>query len=195
MKLNFHRKFLAITVVVFLTVHVFGQSTNQPANMSRDETTGNFLQIQEQLHAAQLAIQQNQQSASDAVKSNTDLLAARLQALEDSVATQRSNEAEAAHKTQQLTLLLVGIFGLAGLVILLLMVYLQSRAVTQMAQISAQQQAALANASTVHQLAAPGRATVETSNLQLLDVVGQLKARINELEVSQQKALPPQGKK
>jgi tetratricopeptide (TPR) repeat protein len=72
---------------------------------------------------------------------------------------------------------------------MLLMVYFQWRAFTQLAQITAQQQALIANANGVHQLAAPGRATVESSNARLLDAVGQLEKRINELEGGQ-KFLP-----
>jgi len=195
MKLTFHRKFLAIGVMVFLAIRIFADETNQPAGMSRDEAIGSFLQIQEQLHAAQLTIQQDQQAATDAVKSNTDLLTARLQSLEQTVAAQRSRDAEAARATQQWTLLLAGGFGLAGLGIMLLMVYLQSRAFTQLAQITSQPHAALAHASAVQQLAAPGRAMVETSNARLLDVVTQLKERINELETSQRRLLHlPEGK-
>ena len=93
-----------------------------------------------------------------------------------------SADAEAARKMQQLTLFLAGAFGLAGLGIMLLMVYFQWRAFTQLAQLAAPSQAAIANADAVHQLAAPGRATVETSNSRLLDVVGQLERRIIELE-------------
>ncbi len=44
----------------------------------------------------------------------------------------------------------------------------------------------------MHQLAAPGRAAVESSNAQLLDVIGQLEKRINELE-SGQRLLPEIG--
>jgi tetratricopeptide (TPR) repeat protein len=131
----------------------------------------------------------NQQAALDAAKSNSDALAARVQALEKAITDQRASEADAAHKTQQSTLFLAGAFGLAGLGIMLLMVYFQWRAFTQLAQISSQQHAALAQAGAVHQLAAPGRAAVESSSAQLLDVVGRLERRIHELE-SGQKFLP-----
>jgi tetratricopeptide (TPR) repeat protein len=69
------------------------------------------------------------------------------------------------------------------------MVYFQWRAFTQLAQISSHQHHALSNGNAVQQLAAPGRATVETANAQLLGVVDRLERRINELE-SGQKMLP-----
>ena len=78
--------------------------------------------------------------------------------------------------------MLAGAFGLVGLGIMLLMVYFQWRAFSQIAEISAQQNSMLANASAVHQLAAPGRATVEVSNARLLEVVGQLEKKIQDLE-------------
>ncbi len=181
---------------LLLAAKVLAADTNnasaQVPAFTRDEMAGNYLQIQEQIRASQLALEQSQQAAAEAAKSNADALAARLQLLEQTVAAQRAADAEAAHKTQQLTLFLAGAFGLAGLGIMLLMVYFQWRAFSQLAEISSQQHAALAGASGLHHLAAPGRATVETSNARLLDVVGQLEKRIHELE-SGQRTLPENG--
>lgn len=186
MNLNFYRKFLALGMVVFLATKIaFADDTNGLPGVTRDEVTRNYLQIQEQIHATQLIIEQSQQAALASAKSNADALAARLETLEQSVAAQRTTDTEAAHKNQQLTLFLAGAFGLAGLGIMLLMVYFQWRAFTQLAQIAAQHQAMVANGNAVHQLAAPGRATVESSNARLLDVVGQLEKRIHELEGGQ----------
>ena len=172
-----------------LATTLWAQDTNVVPGLTRADVADNYLHIQEEIHATQMAILQTQQTVADSAKSNAEVLAARLQALEQSVATQHNADAEAARKTQQLTLLLAGAFGLAGLGIMLLMVYFQWRAFTQIAQISSHNQLALEHTSAVHQLAAPGRATVESSNARLLDVVGQLEKRINELEGSQ-KLLP-----
>jgi tetratricopeptide (TPR) repeat protein len=102
---------------------------------------------------------------------------------------QHATDTDTARRTQQLTLFLAGAFGLAGLGIMLLMVYFLWRALTQLAQISSHQHTALAHTGAVHQLATPGRATVETSNARLLDTVAQLEKRIHELE-SGQRFLP-----
>ena len=188
--MNLHRKFLTVCAGLLLATNVLAEDTNAVPGLTRDDVSNNYLQIQEQIHATQLAIASSQQAAVDAAKSNADVLAARLLSLEQSVATQRTADAETARKTQQLTLFLAGAFGLLGLGIMLLMAYFQWRAFTQLAEISTQHHAAIANADgAVHQLAAPGRATVETSNARLLDVVGQLEKRIHELE-SGQKYLP-----
>src|SRR5664279_720150 len=156
--------------------------TNSAAIPNNDAVVNGYLQIQEQLHATQMAIADIRAAAADDAKRNAETIAARLEALEQSVAAQRNADAEAARRTQQLTLLLAAGFGLAGLGIMALMFYFQWRAFTKIAEISAQQNAALANAGAVHQLAGPGRAAVETSNSRLLDVVEQLERKIIELE-------------
>ena len=180
--MKWYRKFLAVGALLALATGVWAQDTNVVTGLTREDIANNYLQIQEQIHATQLAIAESQLAAADAAKSNSEILARRLESLEQSVAAQHSADAEAARKTQQMTLFLAGTFGLAGLGIMLLMVYFQWRAFTQIAQISSQQHAAIANANAVHQLAAPGRATVESSNARLLDVVGQLEKKIIELE-------------
>lgn len=199
MNLNFHRKFLAVVVAVFLAAQLFAADTNAPVappGITRDEVAQNYLHIQEQIHESQLAVQKSQQlameiqqAALDAAKTNSNALSTRIQSLEKVIAEQRVSDADAARKTQQSTLFMVGAFGLAGLGILLVMVYFLWRAFTQLAQISAQQHMAIAQAGAVQQLAAPGRATVEASSAQLLDVVSRLEQRIHELE-SGQKLLP-----
>jgi tetratricopeptide (TPR) repeat protein len=215
MHLNFQRIFWLALAGVLVSVKLLATDTNAvpaapaaaiipatppsvmpvaapvPAPVTRDEMANNYLQIQEQIHATQLAIEQAQASAAAVARSNADALAGRLQTLEQTVAAQRAVDAEAARKTQQTTLFMAGAFGLAGLGIMLLMVYFQWRAFTQLAQISAQHQALITNGHghAVHELAAPGRATVESSSNRLLDVVGQLEKRIHELE-SGQRLLP-----
>jgi len=190
MNQSFHRKIFAAVAATLLAANLLAADTNSlPATMTRDEAARNYLQIQEQIHATQLAIEQAQQSAAAAAKNNAEALASRLQSLEQSVSAQRAVDTESTRKTQQLTLVLAGAFGVAGLGVLLLMAYFQWRAFSQLAKISGQHHATISVANGVHQLAAPGRVTVETSNDRLLGVVGQLEKRIHELEDGQ-KVLP-----
>ena len=105
-----------------------------------------------------------------------------MELLEQAVQNQRANETDAARKTQQLTLMLAGVFGLIGLGVMLLMIYYQWRAFKQIAEISTQQNLFMAQAGAVHQLTGPARATVEISNSRLLNVVGQLEHKIRALE-------------
>lgn len=185
MRFRFKLRLLALAAMLGLATRMLAADTNLPATITRDEVTDNYLRIQEQIHATQIAIEQDQKTALEASQSNALALAQRLQSLEQTVAIQRASD----FKTQQLTLLMTGAFGLLGLGVLLLMVYFQWRAFTHLAQISAHQHTALASGDAVHQLAAPGRATVEASTSQLLNVVSRLEQRINELE-SGQRLLP-----
>ncbi len=187
--MTLHRKFLTIVTGLLLAAPVFAADTNVVSGLTRDDVSNNYLQIQAQIHETQMAIAQSRQAAVETAQSNAVVLAARLQSLEKSVAAQRSSDQEAARQTQQWTLILAGAFGLAGLGIMLLMVYFQWRAFTRLTEITTRQHAVMTNVEAVHQLAAPGRATVETSNARLLDVVSQLEKRIQELEGGQ-KFLP-----
>ena len=186
MSSHFYRTIWLAAAVVFLAIRLPAMDTNavQEAtnDLRSDMVTASLLQIQEQLHNTQLALQENQQMAAALARNNSDLLAAHLQSLEQTLLAQRASEIDEEHRTAAWTLLLTGIIGLAGLGILLWMVYLQARAFTKLTEISAQQSAALANASAVHQLAAPARAVVENSNANLIEAVGQLRERVTELE-------------
>lgn len=182
MKLKLSLIFPLVLAAVFAVGQPASAQTNSRVGVTNDALINGYLQIQEQLHATQLAIEANRQTAEADAKKDAEALAARLQSLEQTVAAQRASDAEAARKAQQLTLYVTGGFGLAGLGILLLLVWFQWRMFSQFAQISAQQQLAIAQVSEVHQLAAPGRATVEVSNARLLDVVSQLEKKILELE-------------
>jgi tetratricopeptide (TPR) repeat protein len=149
-----------------------------------------YLQIQEQLHATQLAIDNGRREAEAEAATNTAALTARLQALEQTITDQRASEVEAARKTQQIALFMAGAFGLIGLGIMLLMVYFQWRVFTQLIKITTRQPSALALGShralplveAANELAAPARAAVESSNARLLGVVERLEKRILELE-------------
>jgi tetratricopeptide (TPR) repeat protein len=185
MRLNL---FFPLVLAVALFSTAARAQTNSPST-NTDELLNGYLQIQEQLHATRMAIEDAQLTAADDAKRNADAISARLQSLEQTVADQRNSDADAARKTQQLTLLLAGAFGLAGLGIMVLMFYFQWRAFSQLAQISSQHNSALVSPAAVQQLAGPGRATVEASNARLLDVVGRLEQRIHELE-SGSRSLP-----
>ena len=186
-----HCKFLsqilaACLGVLLASVPAWAGVTNAPAPVTSAELAQNYLQIQEQIHASQMAIEKSQAAALAAARSNAAALTARLNSLQQTVATQQAAAAKSARQTQQLTLIFAGVFGLIGLGILLLMVYFQWRAFAQLARLASPQPAVIADVHAgVHQLAAPGRAAIETSNTRLLNVVDQLEKRIQELEADQ----------
>ncbi len=186
--------------VVFFSARVFADDTNsipssgQPpaADTANQAAANGYLQIQEQLHATQLAIQEERQEAEAAAKRTADEVTARIQVLEQSIAAQRTEEARA----QQLTLIAAGGFGLAALGIMLLMLYFQWRAFSQLVEISARaaslsgpgQGRGLSLVAAASELSAPARAAVDSSNARLLGAVERLEQRILEME---QGARPP----
>jgi len=180
MKSGLSRFFILACVATLFTTRSFAAETNSiSSSTNADAVVNGYLQIQAQLHATQLQIEQSRAEAAAESKHNTGAMAARIQSLELTIAAQRASATDAA----RLTWYLAGAFGLAGLCVLLLMGWFQWRAFSQLAEISSRHSAALVAAQGVHQLAAPGRATVEISNARLLDIVGQLEKKILELEI------------
>lgn len=178
-------KIFAVFTALWLSFSpVFAQGNTPSVNTTNDILANGYLQIQEQLHATRLAIEENRAVSVEEARKNVDALNARIASLEKVIADQRNADTESARKGQQLTVLLAGAFGIAGLGLILVMVFFQWRAFSQIAQISGQHHGALSAGNAVHQLAAPGRAAVELSNARLLDVVGQLEKKIILLEGS-----------
>ena len=165
-------------------------SPRQAGDKIAQDSLNAFLQIQEQLHATQLLIESNRVAAAAEAQRNAADLNARIQVLEQTVATQRASENEATQKAQRLTLILAGAFGVVGLAAMLFMAYFQWRTVTRLVELSALRPSALAlddgnaspmlSAGEVH--AAPERAAVQLSNARLFNVVERLEKRILELE-------------
>src|SRR6185369_17189814 len=124
------KSFIILCFVALSTAVGLSAETNTPPNA--DTLANDYLQLQAQLHVAQLQIEQSREEAAQAAQHNVDTMNARIQQLEQSLATQRSNDA----RTQQITLYLVATIGIAGVVVLVLAGYLQWRATSQLAQIA-----------------------------------------------------------
>ena len=128
----------------------------------------------------QLAIENNRQAAEAEAKRNADAMTGRIQALEQTIATQHASDSEATQKIQQLTLLLAGVFGLICLSVMLLMAYLQWRAVTRIVALAAPPSPAFRSNRPLPALDAS--ATVEQLNTRLFSTVDRLEKRVLELE-------------
>ena len=162
----------------------------QITDKTADDSSNAYVQIQEQLYATQLVVESNRLEATAEAKRNSEEMAARIQLLEQTIVAQRAHEAEATQKSQRFTLILAGTFGVVGLAAMLLMAFLQWRAVTRLVELSTIHPRALALGSghlppmlrADEEPGAPGRATVQLSNARLLNVVENLEKRIFELE-------------
>jgi tetratricopeptide (TPR) repeat protein len=179
MKSDYSKIFPAACLAVFLAARSFAADTNSISSPTNtDATVNGYLQIQAQLHDAQMALEKSREEARQSAADTT----ARIQALEETIAARHAADLEVAQKNQQSMFMLAGAFGLTVLAAVLFMAYLQWRSVARLVEIASRQSVALASTGAVQQLAAPGRAMVEVSNARLLDIVGSLEKKILELE-------------
>jgi tetratricopeptide (TPR) repeat protein len=165
------------------------QKPDEP--ISSNEALRVSLQLQEQLHAAQLATERGRKEAEDAAN-----IAARLQAIEQSIAAQHRGELEAAQSTTRFMLVVLTVFAIVGFVAVVLTAYFQWRTVNRLADISAAlpggrrmtdlNSAAALGIGESNLLAAT---PVEQSSLRLLGAIERLEKRINELEQTTTPAL------
>ena len=192
----------ALLCVAVLIACPFGSRAANSAPEAAKETNSlemrTYLQLQEQLHATQLAIERNRKEADYAAAQATEALAGRLQAIEQSLLTQRARELEAMQSSNKVMLLVAGAFAAMGFMAMLLMAYFQWRTVNRLAEISAalprpdrtlgagRPIAALGPGDT--QLIQVGQA--EQSNLRMADALERLEKRIHELEHTAHPPLP-----
>ena len=109
-------------------------STNEA---SSQEILRAYLQLQEQLHLTQLAIEQNRQEARETAAQTSEALAGRLHVIENALEAQRTRELEAMQSSNREILLVAGTFAAVGFLAMLLMAFFQWRTVTRLADISA----------------------------------------------------------
>jgi hypothetical protein len=102
-----------------------------------------FQQIQQQLHATQLAIEQNRQEIKEATVQQAAALSTSLQTIQDSFAAQRARDLETMQAHNKLVLILVSAFAGMGFLTMLMMSYFQWRMSKGLAEISAALPAAM----------------------------------------------------
>jgi len=153
-----------------------------------NETLRAYLQLQEQLHATQLALERNRQETEALAARNAEAVAARFQAIEQALTARRSSELESLEQrmqsTHQLLLIVAGTVASVGFVVLLLTAYLQWRAVNRLAEFSALVQATSRAAlpSPVNEAQLLGSGSAAQSNTRLFGALTSLEKRILELE-------------
>jgi|SRR5579862_1398341 len=122
-------------------------ATPSPANTAQpqdgaasNESLRAYLQLQEQLHDSQLAIERNRQESQTAAEQNAGTLSTlsnHLQAIEQSLLAQRGDELTDARRTNHLLLMIVGLFSAIGFGAAVFTAYFQWRALSRLAEISA----------------------------------------------------------
>jgi len=164
--------------------------TEGPANTPDAFQT--FLQLQEQLHATQLALERNRQEAETLAARNAEAVAARLQLIEQAVSAQRTRDQEAVQSANRLLLIVAGSFAGVGFIAMLLTAYFQWRAANRLADFMTMMpvpgRAALsAPGTTESQLVSAG--VTEQANARLFGALTRLEKRIFELEHTTQTQL------
>jgi tetratricopeptide (TPR) repeat protein len=179
--------------------------TNSPAGVpsgaggtNSQEVLRGFLLLQEQLHATQLAIEQNRTQAEAAAEQNVKTLGARLADIEQGLAAQRAQELETMQHSNRMMLLVAGVFAVFGFLAMLFMSYFQWRTINRLAGIaSALPMAHALGAGSPVAALGMGEAQLaslggpEQSSLRLLGALERLEKRIHELELSAHPPLPP----
>lgn len=190
----FPKLFRTFFLITLATVLVAGQSSAvEPvteASNTSNETLRSYLQLQEQLHATQLALERNRQETEALAARNAEAVAARFKAIEEAVGAKKMAEMDSMQKTLQsnnrLMLIVGGSIAGVGFFVLLATGYLQWRSVNRLAEFSTLVQsarAALASpapSQTEAQLLGSGEAA--QSNGRLFGALTQLEKRIHELE-------------
>jgi tetratricopeptide (TPR) repeat protein len=163
----------------------------RPESAQSEEVLRSYLQLQEQIHATQLAIEQVQREAREAATNSNQALDLRLQILEHAINSERVQQLETMQSSNRVMVIVAGSFAVIGFVAMLFMAYFQWRTVNGLAQLS--------TALPVTRALGPGPALAalgtgeahvltsgpaEQSSLRLAGALEQLEKRLYELERS-----------
>ena len=186
------RTFCLVTLSMLIAASRTSAAETAPeATGGSNETLRSYLQLQEQLHATQLALERNRQETEALAARNAEAVALRFKAIEAAVGSQRLAEMDSMQKTLQsnnrLMLIVGGSIAGVGFFVLLATGYLQWRSVNRLAEFSTLVQsarAAIAAPSSQSQNEAQllGTGEAAQSNGRLFGALTQLEKRILELE-------------
>lgn len=190
-----------VLLCVFFAVSLFrlaAQETNLPAmenfpemdvpsaelaptvsdSSNSNDTERAYLQIQEQLHATQLAIEQTRREAEIAGEKNAEKLAAQLEMVEKTLSAQRARETH-------FMIYVLGSFAVISFLAVVITAYFQWRTVNRLAHFAATLRPPLAHGPAVTRAlneTAVANSPVEQSSGRLLGTVERLEKRVLELE-------------
>jgi tetratricopeptide (TPR) repeat protein len=193
------RRALVVLALISFAAACFGAETASPAPIpgkagetNTQDTLRAYLQLQEQLHATQLAIQRNRDEGAAAAAESVKAIANRLQGFEPVPTLQRAQDLEAMQSSNRAILFVAGLFAAIGLLALLCMAYFQWRTINRLEEVSAALPVAPALGLGSPVTAAPVMtvASVEQSSQRLLGALEQLEKCIYQLEHTPNPPLP-----
>jgi len=196
--------FFMLVQIPFRAVSAEEVTNTAPAASSNDtnaqETLRTYLQLQEQLHLTQLAVEQSRREARETAAQNSEALAGRMQSIEKALESQRTREFDAMQSSNRSMLWVAGMFAAVGFLAMLLMSFFQWRTVDHLAEISASLPASLAMGPPPARTALGSGDThtitvgpAEQSSLMLVGTLEQLEKRIFQLEHTTRTPLPEPG--
>lgn len=100
-----------------------------------DQVLRSYLQIQEQLHAALLAIEANREQLEAAARQNNEIVAARLKLVEQALTSQGERETRTARSSQRFALIIAAIFGCVGMGAMVLTSWFQVRTMNRLSEL------------------------------------------------------------
>ncbi len=163
-----------------------GTASAEPA--VSQETLRSYLQIQEQLHSAQTAIERNRQDAEAASARNAELLQASLSLIEKSLNTQRMEQLQDVQRSNRLMLIAAGVFAVVGMLVLLFTAFMHWNSVSRLATVASALPAGLGMGE--GSLASAG--LLKDSTARFIGSIERLEKRIQDMELTLkgQHALP-----
>ena len=169
------------------------QAVTQPEQTNSLEVLRSYLQLQEQIHATQLAIEENRKEMNLAAARNAELMATRLQTIEQALVVQRERDLEALQSFQRVLLTVAGVIATLGFLAMVLMAYSHWRTMNRFAEIATglpvgRRLAPLNSLATLERgdSSVVAVAPVEESSSRLLGAIDRLEKRIQELEHTSQ---------
>ena len=142
-QLRFTASLLSLALFLSSPAGFAADMTPAPAPTPRTEETNiqetlrSYLQLQEQLHATQLAIERNRKEAEAASADSAKVFSARLQGIEEALAAQRTQELAVMQNSNKVMLIVAGLFAALGFLAMLFMAYFQWRTISRLAEVSA----------------------------------------------------------
>jgi len=156
-----------------------------------------YLKLQEQLHATLLAVEQARAESSRETQTNTAVLSARLEFLENALARQREQNLRATQESSRTMLLMAGSIVGVGLLALAFTAMFQSRGMNRLAEIAtgfSNERALMAGVLPAHTDTGGtlllGSSPAHATNQAMLATIDRLEQRIRELEDTSQPMLP-----
>jgi len=156
-----------------------------------------YLKLQEQLHATLLAVEQARAESTQAMRTNAEVLSARLEFLENTLVQQREQNLRATQESNRTMLLMAGSIIGIGLLALAFTAMFQSRGMNRLAEIAtgfSNERALLAGSLPLNAAAGEplllGPGPVHATNQAMLGTIERLEQRILELEDTAQPMLP-----